>query len=397
MPPSRETYDIVIIGGGVIGSAVAYFLGADPDFLGSILVVERDPSYADATSARSVGGIRQQFSTPENIRMSLFGAEFFAAAAELLAVDGDSPNLSYVEGGYLFLTRPEGMETLRANHALQLSLGAKNMLLTPAELAGRFPWLSAEDLAGGSLGLRGEGWIDPYALLQAFRRKAIALGVEYCRDEAVGFDGGRRGDQVETVQLASGRWVACGAVVDAAGPQAGDLAALAGIALPVRPRKRCVFVFDCRTRVPCRQLVIDPSGVFFRPEGGYFITGVSPPAEHDPDCRDFEVDYAIFEETIWPVLAARVPAFAEIKMLRAWACHYEYNTLDQNAIIGPHPEVTNFFFVNGFSGHGVQQSPAAGRAIAELILQGRFTTLDLSRFSYQRIVEDMPIRESEIV
>jgi sarcosine oxidase len=387
--------DIVIVGGGVIGSAVAYFLAADPGFGGSIVVVERDPTYAEASTALSVGSVRQQFSTPENIHMSLFGAAFIARIGEHLAVEGEAPEVGWHDGAYLFLASEKGRPILEANHAVQRANGAVNVLLPAEELAQRFPWLRTEDLAAGSLGLEHEGWLDPYGLLNAFRRKARALGVAYRRDGAVGVE--RQGARIAAVRLGSGARLACGAVVDAAGPRAGEVAALAGIALPVRPRKRFVYVFDCRASLHVNQLVIDPSGVYFRPEGTQFIGGVSPPADADPDCFDLEVRYELFEERVWPALAHRVPAFEELKLVRAWAGHYDYNTFDQNAVLGPHPEVENFHFANGFSGHGVQQAPAAGRAVAERIFHGRYVTLDLARFGYDRILRNEPIRELNVV
>lgn len=391
----QRSYDVVIIGAGVMGCSAAYWLAANPDFTGRVLLVERDPSYATATTALSVGSIRQQFSTPENVLMSLFGAQFLAGVGEHLAVEGEAPSVSLVEGAYLFLATEAGRAVLDANHAVQRRLGAENVLLPAAALAERFPWLNTEGLAMGSLGLRHEGWLDPYGLLQAFRRKAVSLGVDYAHGRVTAMR--REGGRITAVTLAEAGEVACGMVIDAAGPQAGAVAALAGIDLPVRPRKRFVFVVDCRTRIDCRQLVIDPSGVYFRPEGRNYLCGLSPPEQQDPDCEDFEIDYAWFDNEIWPVLAHRVPVFAELKVLRAWAGLYDYNTFDQNAIIGPHPEVTNFFFINGFSGHGVQQAPAAGRAISELATYGAFRTLDLGRFCYERISAGAPIKELNVV
>jgi sarcosine oxidase len=202
---------------------------------------------------------------------------------------------------------------------------------------------------------------------------------------------------VTSLTLKSGATIACGALVNAAGYHAHEIAAAAGIALPIRPRKRFVYVFDCRERLERAPLLIDPTGVYFRPEGASYICGVSPPEDQDPDCTDFELDYRLFEEMIWPTLAHRVPAFEAIKLVRAWAGHYDYNTLDQNAILGPHPEIANFYFANGFSGHGLQQSPAVGRAIAELIAYGAYRTLDLRRFSYARVLKNEPIIEINVV
>jgi FAD-dependent oxidoreductase domain-containing protein 1 len=388
-------FDVVIVGGGVMGCSVAYWLAANPDFSGTIAVIERDPTYARATTALSVGSIRQQFSTPENVLMSLFGAQFLAAIGDYLAVGDEAPSVSLVEGGYLFLATEAGRGILESNHRVQRPLGAQNVLLEAPALAERFPWLNTEGIALGSLGLRNEGWLDPYGLLQAFRRKALALGVHYRKGEVTGVE--RTATRVTAVSLADGESIACGALVNAAGPQAGAVAALAGIELPVRPRTRFVFVVDCRASVDCRQLVIDPTGVYFRPEGRNFLCGVSPPETADPDGENFEIDYSWFDNEVWPVLAHRVPAFAALKMLRAWAGLYEYNTFDQNAIIGPHPELANLHFINGFSGHGVQQSPAAGRALSELLAYGEFRTLDLGRFAYDRIPANRPVRELNVV
>lgn len=391
----RAGYDVIIVGGAVMGSAVAYFLAGPCAFKGSVLVVEKDPTYADCATARSAGGVRQQFSTAENIRMSAFGAHFVKHVSDYLSVEGETVRLPFVEAGYLFLASAAGLPALRASHAVQRSLGAEVALLTPAELGSRFPWLNVTDLAGGSLGLANEGWTDPYGLLQAFRRKARSLGVNYCADEVVGL--ARTGNRIAGITLRSAGELACGVVVNAAGVRAADVAAMAGIELPVRPRKRFVYVFDCRAPVEGAPLVIDPGGVYFRPEGASFIGGVSPPEEDDPDCLDFELDYRLFEDTVWPTLAHRVPAFEAIKLARAWVGHYDYNTFDQNAILGPHGEVENFHFINGFSGHGLQQSPAAGRAIAELIAYGEYRSLDLGRLSYERVARRRPLRELNVV
>ena len=390
-----RSVDIAIVGGGAMGSAIAYFLMADPAFDGTVLVVERDPSYADCATTRSWGGIRQQFSTRENIEMSLFGVDFVREAATLLAVDGEAPDLGFKEQGYLFLASPAGLAVLERNVALQQSLGAQVALLRPDEIAARFPWMTVEGLAAGAFGPANEGWIDPAGLLQGFRRKARALGAVYETDEAVAIR--HDGNRVAGLTLKEGGEVACGALVNAAGPQAGRVAALAGVDLPVGPRKRMSYVFDCREDLSRAPLTIDANGVTFRPEGGQYIGIVSPPADEDPDCDDLELDYRLFEEVIWPSLAARVPAFEAIKLTGAWAGHYDYNSFDQNAILGPHPEIAGFFFCNGFSGHGIQQSPAAGRALAEHIVHGAYRSLDLSNLGYARIPEGRPVREANVV
>jgi sarcosine oxidase len=387
--------DVVIVGGGVMGSSVAYFLKGWLEFPGSVLVIERDHTYAEAATPRSAGGIRQQFSTPENILMGLFGADFIKRASEYLAVDGDAPHLPFVENGYLFLAGEAGLPILRANHETQTSLGADNALLSPAELARRFPWLNTDGLAGGCLGLSNEGWTDPYGLLQAFRRKARELGAAYAADAVTGLK--RDGSRIAAVATQANGEIPCGAVVNASGYWARAIAASAGIDLPVFPRKRLVYVFDCREALGRVPLTIEPNGVWFRPEGAGYICGVSPDEAEDPDCTDFEIDDRQFEEIIWPTMANRVSAFEAIKLTRSWAGHYDYNSLDQNAILGPHPEIANFYFCNGFSGHGLQQSPAVGRATAEMIVHGACKSIDLARFGYGRVVRHEPLREINVV
>lgn len=389
--------DVLIAGGGVIGSSVAYFLSSCPEAGAlSIWVVERDPTYATSSTALSVGGIRQQFSTPENVLLSLFSAEFFRHAGETLAVGEDRPDLGFREAGYLFLATARGLPVLERNRALQVGLGAAVQLLSPLDLRDRYPWMDTADLAAGSLGVRGEGWLDPYSLLQAFKKKAQAQGVVFLSDEVV--DLIRAGDRVQAVKLAGKGKVEVGCVVNACGPRAGEMARMAGIPdLPVRPRKRFVYRIHAPTDLPGCPLVIDPSGVYFRPEGDGFLCGVSPPADQDPDTLDLEMDFELFQTRVWPILARRVPSFDSLRLGSSWAGHYAFNPLDQNAILGPHPEVPNFLFANGFSGHGLQHSPGIGRALSELILHGEYRTLDLSRFEFQRFAGGQLIREENVV
>jgi FAD-dependent oxidoreductase domain-containing protein 1 len=392
-----ERADVVIIGGAIVGSAVATFLARRPDWKGRILVIERDMTYRTSSTTLSAASIRLQFSTPLNIEISRFGVQLIKHLDEWLGVPGEpAPEIDFVEGGYLFLATQAGLPILERNHATQLEHEVKVALLSPMELQVRFPWLRIDDLAGASLGLADEGWFDAYALLQAFRRKARAIGVEYMAGEVVQVD--RDGDRAMGVRLADGRTIAADWVVNAAGPRAGDVAAMAGLELPVRPRKRLVFHFDCRTAFEGMPLTIDPTGVYVRPEGPAFISGYSPhEGEPDPDTFDLDVDRSRFDEFIWPTLAHRVPAFEAIRLLDAWAGHYEVNTLDHNGVIGPHPEVHNFLFANGFSGHGLQQAPAAGRALAEWIATGDYETLDMRPLGYERIARHEPMRELNVV
>ena len=387
--------DIVIIGGGVIGSSIAYFLKSSPGFDGTVTVIEKDPKYEFGSTARSWGGVRQQFTTPENIRISQFMQEFLQDITRYLGVDDTPVNVNYHEGGYLFLAEDRHIGQLYSNHVLQRAEGVNVALLDAEDLARGFPWMNVSDLAGGSLGLSGEGWLDAYSLNQAFRKKAISLGVTYLTKEAAGLE--KMENRINSVLLADGTRLSAGAVVNAAGVLAADVAGWADIKLDVRPRKRYAFSFSCREEISKCPLVIDPSGVHFRPEGKQFLAGCSPDPENDPDCTDFDIDYSWFEEHIWPILAHRVPAFEAIKLENAWAGHYAYNLLDQNAVLGPHPDIRNFYFANGFSGHGLQQSPAVGRAISELIQYGEYRSLDLSRFNFARMVTSNAILEHNIV
>lgn len=390
-----KSVDVAIIGGGVIGSSVAYHLKTlQPDL--RVAVVERDPTYKTASSALSASSIRQQFSTPINIAISRFGIDFLRHSGELLGVDGESPDIGLVEPGYLYLATAAGRAILEENNAIQRQHGAQVAMLTPAQLAERFPWLSVDDLALGSLGLADEGWFDGYSLLQAFRNKARSLGVEYAADSVVGLD--HAGGRVTAIHLGDGTRIACGQAVNAAGPHAAAIAKMAGLDLPLVPERRCVFVLACKEALPACPLVIDTSGVWFRPEGAFFIAGAPPRDSDTPEQHaTLEVDYGLFDDVVWPALAARVPAFEAIKYVSAWAGHYDMNLFDHNAIIGRVPGFENFHMANGFSGHGMQQAPAAGRAIAELILFGGYRSLDVSALGPERLLRNTPIIERNII
>ncbi|MDP1650446.1 MAG: FAD-binding oxidoreductase [Rubrivivax sp.] len=391
----QDSFDVVIVGGAVVGSAAAYFLAAEAGFGGSLLVLERDPSYRDCATTRSLASIRHQFSTPENIRMSMFGTRFLRQAHELLAVDGQGPAIGLREPGYLFLASEDGRSVLEAKHRLQRAEGADVALLSAQQLSERFPWLDTSDLVAGSLGLSGEGWLDAHALMHGFRRKAVSLGAVYRQGHAAGLQ--RHGRRIDAVVLADGTRVRCGHVINAAGTGAAALARTAGIELPVQSRKRCVFHFGSPAQLPGCPLVIDPSGLYFRPEGTGFLCGIAPAEHEDPECHDFEVPLDWWDERLWPALAQRVPGFEAARLLSAWAGHYDVNTLDDNAIVGAHPEVDNLLFANGFSGHGLQQSPAVGRALAELVTRGGFRSLDLAALGWARVLENRPLRELNVV
>ena len=399
----QDRYDVVIVGGAVIGSAIAYFLTANPDFDGSVLIIERDPGFVQASTSLSASSVRNQFSNAINVQIGQYGSRFIRDFADTMQVEDEKPDLNFHEGGYLFLAETdEQVQILRDNHEVQKSLGADVVLWDPDQLAAAFPHLRVDDLKLASYGQSGEGWFSNTGLMNGFRKKARAQGADYLIGEVTGIT--REGDRITGVELGSGQRIACGTVVNATGPRAARTAAMAGLSVPVEPRKRTLFVFDCaqtpegsahvnQGRLP---LMIDTSGTFCRPEGRYFLAGTVPEDDPAVDWDDFEPRHEEFER-IWMDLAERSQAFEAIKLVNFWAGHYAFNTLDHNVIAGPHNEVENFIFANGFSGHGLQQSPAVGRGIAEWITYGEFRTLDLSEIGYDRVVRNEPFLERAVI
>jgi glycine/D-amino acid oxidase-like deaminating enzyme len=376
----------VVIGGGIMGSCIAWFLREPPD-PADVVVIERDPTYQRSSTALSAAGIRTQFSLAVNLRMSLFGDAF----QERMDAKGDG--ISRIRRGYLTLAGPEGAAQLAANYAMQTEEGAEIAWLDRDTLARLRPWLNVEDLECATYGLKHEGWCDAYALLRATRAEAIGMGARFVADEAVAID--VEGDRAVAVRTAGGERLVADHVIIAAGPASGRIAAWVGAPLPVEPRKRTVFVI--RTPLPPadKPLIFDTSGAWIRPEGEGFICGISPTVDDpDPDATDdFEPDLGIMDDQLWALLAHRIPALEELRVVRAWAGHYDQCTLDHNAVIGRYPEIPNLYFATGFSGHGVQHGPATGRGIAELIRYGEYRTLDLSPLGYARVRANEPMRE----
>lgn len=391
-----DNYDVVIVGAAAMGSSVAHHLAKNPDFNGSILLIERDTTYTYSATALSSSSIRHQFSTDINIQLSQFGTQFIKDFGDDCEVNGEKPDLQFHENGYLYLIDEQNRHTLIENHDRQKALGADVVLLEPDEIEARFPWLNAESVSLGNLGQTGEGWFDSVGLMTGMRNKARANGVEFIKDEVTSL--GREGNKITSVTLKSGRVINCGVFVNAAGPWANDVCNMAGVKIPVEPRKRCIFVFSCREQIPGKMpAVIGPTGVFVRPEGEYFLSTIEPEVDGVAERGDYAVRNVEFEEHIWGDLGELIPAFEQIKVVQSWAGHYEFNPFDQNGIIGKHTELDNFYLINGFSGHGLQQSPGAGRGISELITYGQFRTLDLSPLSFERIVKNEPLLENLVI
>ena len=387
---------MVIVGGAMMGSSAAWWLSREPGFDGSILVVERDPSYERSSTGATNSCIRQQFSNEVNIRISQFGAEFIRTFAEWFD-DPDVPELATHYFGYLYLAADEHFAaTLRANQQLQASWGAGTQILAPAEIAEAYPFYNVDDIVCGSHNLVDEGYFDGGTIFDTWRRQARSNGVEYCTDEVVAID--MADGDVGAVRLASGETIACGTVVNAAGPRAAQIAAMVGVDVPVEPRKRYSFIFDAAEPLDrAMPLTIDPSGVHCRTDGGYFQAGCAPDDDTAVDPGDHTVDPDVWEDKIWPTLAHRVPAFERVKVINKWAGHYAFNVLDQNAIVGRHPTIENFVFLNGFSGHGLQQSPAMGRGVAETIAYGEYRSIDLTPLGFERVLANEPFVEQAVI
>ncbi len=389
-------FDVVIAGGAVTGSSIACHLAERSAGRVRVLVVEPDPSYQRSASALSAGSIRQQFSSAVNIDISLHGIDFLRTIGARLAVGDARPDVGLHEGGYLYLAGAAGSPVMRENNAVQRARGANIALLGPAALRAQFPWLACDNLSLASFGTSGEGWFDGYGLMMAFRAKARALGVAY--KQARVLDVEQSGGRISAALLDTGERIACGALVNAAGAYgARQLAGLMGFAIPVHAKKRCVFAFTCREKLPRFPLLIDTSGVWVRPEGAGYIAGYSPADLDATDHGDLDVEWALFEQVIWPALALRVPAFEAIRPGRAWAGPYDMNLFDHNALVGRVPGTANGYLAAGFSGHGLQQAPAVGRGLAELILKGRYETLDLTPLDCARLPEGRPLLERNVI
>lgn len=397
--PERASYDVVIVRGAMYGSAVAWFLASNPDFNGSILVVERDPTYEFASTSHTNSCIRQQFSNEINVRISLFGAAFIKNFRRFLGDDPRVPDVALQSFGYLYLADTEEFAaTLRESQAVQAACGAGTKIMSADEIKRDYPFYNVHDIVCGSHNRVDEGYFDGNTMFDWWKRSARERGAKYVTNEVVAMSLNAAGDRVESVTLKSGDAVSCGAVVNASGPRAVLTARMAGIEIPVEPRKRYTFIFDAET--PLDQdlpLTIDPSGVHMRSDGAFYLAGCPPDDDVAVDYDDFVQDHGIWEEKAWPVIAARVPQFEAIKLVNSWAGHYAFNTFDHNAIVGPHTEVSNFIFVNGFSGHGFQQSPAMGRGTSEWITYGEYRTLDLTPFNFARIAENRPFVEKAVI
>ena len=397
--PAQKNYDVVIVGGAMYGSSIAWFLTDNPDFDGSILVVERDPTYEFTSTAHTNSCMRQQFSAPINIKISQFAAEFVKNFRAFMGGDARVPHLALQSYGYMYLAdNADFAQTLFEGQKVQQAHGAGTKHMTADEIKAAYPFYNMDDIVAGNHNLIDEGYFDGNTLFDWWKRSARERGAEYLNNEVVAMTKSAAGDRIESVTLKTGEVVGCGTVVNASGPRAVLTSRMAGIEIPVEPRKRYTFIFQAEEPLDRDlPLTIDPSGVHMRTDGTYYLAGCPPDDDPAVDYDDFVQDHAIWEEKVWPVLAHRVPQFERIKLVNSWAGHYAFNAFDQNAIIGRHNEVENFIFANGFSGHGFQQSPAMGRGIAELISHGEYRALDLAPFGFDRIVRNEVFVEKAVI
>jgi len=398
--PKRSAYDVIIIGGAIMGSSAAWFLSQNPDFDGTILVVEKDQNYEFCSTAHTTSCMRQQFSTKLNVQISQFAADFVLNLQEYMGDKIKVPKLTINSFGYMYLANDaDYAKNLKDNQKIQIEAGAATELLSPMEIKSRYPFYNVEDIVLGSINLVNEGYWDSMTVFNCWRNKAQENGVEYIENEVVDIIKNKSGDRVLCIKLTSGELITGENFINASGPRAAVTSKMAGIDIPVEPRKRFSWIFKAEKPLD-RQLplTIDPSGIHVRENGGGTYQagghGVEDPAV---GFDDFTMDHDLWEEKVWPVLAHRIPNFESIKLMHDWAGHYSMNTLDQNAIVGPHNEVQNFFFLNGFSGHGTQQAPAMGRAVSELLTYGAYQTLDMTPLHYERLMKGNQLVEKAVI
>ncbi len=383
--------DVLVIGGGAIGAAVAYHLRlADPGV--AVTVVERDPTYELASTPRASGGVRRLFSLPENIALSQYSIDVFADFARLMAVDGEPAEIGWKRNGYLFIVPPESVGMLRENFETQEALGCHVVWLDPDGVKDRFPSMYTGDLGGAVLS-PDDGWLDPHAVLMGLRAKAVSLGARFVADEVVALD--RQGAAVTGAHLASGRVVTFDQVVVAAGAWADQVCAMVDVATPITALRRFEHFFVPQDPIEPLPYLKDTQRLAFRPEGRGYSGGVPTLAE--PRGVNFAIDHRYFEDVVWPALAHRFPQFERTKCLSTLPGLYDQNDLDGNVIIGPVADLGNFHLLAGFSGHGLMHAPGCGRAMAELLLTGGYRTIDLSRFGWQRVADGTPLPERGII
>ena len=377
-----ETADVLIIGGGIIGSSIAYNLLED-GFKGKVVVFEKDNTYQFASTSFAAGGVRQQFANPLNIEMVKYSVDFYEQFDHRMAIEGEPANVMFKQTGYIYLLDDNNWQDYDNNYKTQLKVGANIERLSPEEVQNICRGiLNVDGIKAANFGPR-DGRLDPWGALQGFAKKARKLGALYVYDEVVAIHKAQTHNRIEGLKTKSGKEYKAPIVVNAAGPWAQDVGNLIGLALPVEPINHNNYVCAItQTFRPPLPMVIFPNRAWFMGESeNTILTGLTKLDQAPGFDWDWDRDH--FYESIWPKLADRVPFFETLKLLRGYAGMYE-RTPDECCIIGEHPDVEGFLMAIGFSGHGVMQAPAAGKLISELIRLGRFDTVDVAEFSIKR-------------
>lgn len=384
-----QAADVVIVGGGIVGSSIAWHLTAAG--CRNVLVIEREASQGKGSTGKSMGGVRAQFSTPVNIQMSLYSIPFYARFDETLGHPA-----GYRPQGYLFVaTRDSHLAYLRANFEKQKALGLESVrMLSAAEIASMLPQLRSDDILGGSF-CSTDGFVDPYSAMNGFMASAVEKGARlWKKTEVTAISTDQHG--ICGVTTSRGE-VSTRTVVNAAGPWAAQVAKMAGIELPVHPLRRMLVPSEPFNDFPhSAPMVIDMSnGFHFRPEGRGFLLAWNDPQETS-DRPDFDPS---FIEKILVLAANRVPVFENLPInpKRAWAGLYEMSP-DHHCILGAVAAVPGFYLANGFSGHGVMHAPSTGKILSDLILHGQTNVVsDVSVLSFDRFSRGALLHETAVL
>jgi FAD-dependent oxidoreductase domain-containing protein 1 len=389
----KKVFDLVVIGGGVIGSSIAYNLVND-GIDASVLVIEKDPTYEFASTTLCAGGVREQFSRPENIKIAQYSLNIYENFDEIMQVDGDRAHAEFIQRGYLILANERNWPAVKRNYKRQKNLGVRVSLLSGDEIKEMVPHINTGDVVGASFGSR-DGTLDPYGVMQGYIKKAKNLGAEYLYEEVTKIE--TRNGKVESVTTNKGSTIRCNIIVNAAGPHAPIVGKMAGIDLPIDPTRRMVYLFDPKEKFDYElPFVFDTDReLWFRHETGKMIlVGKNIP---ETPGFNFNWDRDFFTHHVWPAMAKRIPVLDTGKLTRGWAGLYALNRIDQNAIIGRLGDIQGFYGAVGFSGHGLMQSPAVGKCMSELLQFGEYQSIDLSCFGFERFKTGKLVFEDEIV
>ena len=379
---------IVIVGGGIMGSCIAYHLavaGAAED----VVVVEPDPTYEFAATPRAVGGVRLQHALRENVAMSLYSDSVYSDFANQVTGGAVQYDPQFYRMGYLYLVQGSAqVAKLQMDADMLESFDIRVHRLDRTALRERYPSFHFNDTDAGTL-TPDDGQIDPNAALMGFRRAAEGRGIQYLRDRVIGLD--VSGGLITTARLESGGSLAVDTLVNVANCWAAGICRMVGMPLPVEPRQRQQFFFDMQVPLEPIPAIRHATGHGMRRLQKGYIAGYTP--DHQSAAFNWDLDHSAFDEVLWPRLAAQSSAFEAIKMKGGWVGHYDMNLLDGNPVVDRFAAVPNFIVAAGFSGHGLQHGPAVGRAVKEMILDGGFRSIDLSRLNYRRIVDNAPLED----